>query len=208
MACALRSFSLFLCIAQRERERDRFRLYHTYAFDDISIANSNGKERQRRQNETHYKTVPDVLRVLSRRAPRGHDVTNLVRVALEPIALVFLKRLLFGEEKSSRWEQHTCARLRDVYKHFQFEREKHIIMSTSKRTTTKPNTQNPQQNTTAYLFAHVQLELLSRGLVELQTAHGELVRLERHDKCTHRREKMTTSSQRIKMNLKFSLTNI
>ena len=103
MAYALRSFSLFLCIAQRERERDRFRLYHMYAFDDISIANSNGKERQRRQNETHYKTVPDVLRVLSRRTPRGHDVTNLVRVALEPIALVFLKRLLlFGEEKSNR----------------------------------------------------------------------------------------------------------
>ena len=73
-----------------------------YAFDDISIANSNGKERHRRQNETHYKTlVPDVLRVLSRRAPRGHDVTNLVRVALEPIALVFLKRLLFGEEKNN-----------------------------------------------------------------------------------------------------------
>ena len=70
------------------------------------------------------------------------------------------------------------------------------------QTTTKPNTQTPQQNTTAYLFTHVQLELLSRGLVELQTAHGELVRLERHDKCTHR-EKMTTSSQRIKMNLKF-----
>ena len=99
-----------------------------YAFDDISIANSNGKERQRRQNETHYKTVPDVLRVLSRRAPRGHDVTNLVRVALEPIALVFLKRLLFGEEKSNNRGEHTCARLRDVYKHFQFEREKHIII--------------------------------------------------------------------------------
>ena len=37
------------------------------------------------------KSLPDVSRVLSRRAPRGHDVTNLVRVALEPIALVFLK---------------------------------------------------------------------------------------------------------------------
>ena len=100
MAYALRSFPLY----RAKRERDRFRLYHSYAFDDISIANSNGKERgQRRQNETHYKTVPDVLRVLSRRAPRGHDVNNLVRVALEPIALVFLKRLLlFGEEKSNR----------------------------------------------------------------------------------------------------------
>jgi len=55
MAYALRSFSLFLCIAQRERERerDRFRLYHMYAFDDISIANSNGKEHNKEDKTKH-----------------------------------------------------------------------------------------------------------------------------------------------------------
>ncbi len=45
MACALRSFSLFLYIAQRERERET-------AFDDILIfANSNGKERDLKEED-------------------------------------------------------------------------------------------------------------------------------------------------------------
>jgi len=35
-------------------------------------------------------SLPDVLRVVSRRAPRRHHVTDLVRVAFESIALVFL----------------------------------------------------------------------------------------------------------------------
>jgi len=47
----------------------------------------NGEEEEEKKNLV---SLPDVLRVVSRRAPRRHHVTNLVRVAFESVALVFL----------------------------------------------------------------------------------------------------------------------
>jgi hypothetical protein len=109
-------------------------------------------------------------------------VTNLVRVALEPIALVFLKE---KEEQVGRRKE--LSRRETLYA---FARTfLSISNSNSKRsyallprTTNKGHHHTRKKKTKAarYLFAHVQLELLHGRVVELQTAH-ELVRLERHD---------------------------
>lgn len=48
------------------------------------------KRGRRRGKKKSVFLLPDVLRVVSRRAPRRHHVTDLVRVAFESIALVFL----------------------------------------------------------------------------------------------------------------------
>ena len=39
---------------------------------------------------TGKEALPHVARIFSRRAPSGHHVANLVRVALESVAFVFL----------------------------------------------------------------------------------------------------------------------
>ena len=74
-------------------------LYSLSSIDDRRTSSSSfswvwGKfEKQRGRRRGKKKSVfllPDVLRVVSRRAPRRHHVTDLVRVAFESIALVFL----------------------------------------------------------------------------------------------------------------------
>ena len=104
-------------------------------------------------------------------------MTNLVRVALEPIALVFLReRRAEGRRKelSSRENLYACAH---IFKHFQFKLETLLHFYREQRT---KDTTTQKKTKARYLFAHVQLELLHGRVVELQTAH-ELVRLERHD---------------------------
>ena len=101
-------------------------------------------------------------------------MTNLVRVALEPIALVFLREREQGREKSLGVRTFMHAR---TFKHFQFKLE--TLLNSKREKHHREHTKKHPLKTT-HLFAHVQLELLHGRVVELQTAH-ELVRLERHD---------------------------
>tara|TARA_B100000405_G_C16387437_1_gene301668 strand:+ start:160 stop:492 length:333 start_codon:yes stop_codon:yes gene_type:complete len=108
-------------------------------------------------------------------------VTNLVRVALEPIALVFLReRRAEGRRKelSRRETLYAFARTFLSISNSNSKRSYALLP----RTTNKGHHHTRKKKTKAarYLFAHVQLELLHGRVVELQTAH-ELVRLERHD---------------------------
>ena len=98
----------------------------------------NGEEEEEKKNLV---SLPDVLRVVSRRAPRRHHVTNLVRVAFESVALVFLFIFCAYERERER-ERVALVAFPIKYLHLQFKN-------------------------VHYLFAHVQLELLHGNVVQL-----------------------------------------
>ena len=72
----------------------------------LSQLGKNLKNGERRRGKKNLISLPDVLRVVSRRAPRRHHVTNLVRVAFESVALVFL---FFMRARKRKRERKSCV---------------------------------------------------------------------------------------------------